>query len=43
MKNDKANAIDYFTNAYKTMLEEHFDNYVENYDVYMGVSDQPKG
>jgi len=35
MKADKANAIEYFTNAYKSMLEEHFDNYAENYGVYM--------
>jgi hypothetical protein len=35
MKKDKTNAIEYFTNAYKTVLEEHFDDYVENYEVYM--------
>ena len=36
-KNDKANAINYFTDAYKTMLEEHFDDYAKNYNTYMGV------
>ena len=25
-----------FTDAYKKMLEEHFDDYAENYDQYMG-------
>jgi len=35
MKADKANAIEYFTNAYKSMLEEHFDDYAENYELYM--------
>jgi hypothetical protein len=37
MKADKANAIAYFTDAYKTMLEEHFDDYVTNYHTYMGT------
>ena len=37
MKNDKENAIAYFTDAYKKMLEEHFDDYAENYNTYMGV------
>ncbi len=37
MKNDKENAIAYFTDAYKKMLEEHFDDYTENYNTYMGV------
>jgi predicted metal-dependent hydrolase len=36
MQADKAHAITYFTEAYKKMLEEHFDDYVKNYDVYMG-------
>ena len=36
MKNDKENAIAYFTDAYKKMLEEHFDDYVANYGTYMG-------
>jgi len=40
LKNDRENAIAYFTNAYKEMLEENFDDYAENYDVYMGVSDE---
>ncbi len=35
VKNDKENAIEYFTNAYKTVLEEHLDDYIANYDVYM--------
>ena len=35
-KNDRENAIAYFTDAYKKMLEEHFDDYATNYDAYMG-------
>ncbi len=35
IKNDKENAIEYFTNAYKTVLEEHLDDYIANYDLYM--------
>ncbi len=38
-KIDKTNAITHFTDAYKTMLEEHFDDYAENYDKYMGVTE----
>ena len=36
MKNDKENALKYFTEAYRSMLEEHMDDYIENFDKYMG-------
>ncbi len=35
---EKQEIIDYFTNQYKLMLEENLDNYIENYDMFMGVS-----
>jgi len=38
-KNDKENAIAYFTDAFKSMLEEHYDDYAKNYDTYMGVEE----
>ena len=41
-KNDKENIITFFTNHYKEMLEEHFSDYAENYDRYMGVSEEKK-
>ncbi|SFZ97479.1 hypothetical protein MNB_SV-5-1335 [hydrothermal vent metagenome] len=36
MKNDKENALNYFTNAYRAMLEEHLDDYIKNFNSYMG-------
>jgi hypothetical protein len=33
---DRENAIAFFSNKFKEMLEEHFDDYAENYDRYMG-------
>jgi predicted metal-dependent hydrolase len=35
---DKENIIEFFTQQYKEMIEEHFKDYAENYDTYMGVS-----
>jgi len=34
---DKANAIEFFTSKFKEMLEEHFDDYAQNYNAYMGI------
>jgi len=34
---DRDNAIAFFTDKFKEMLEEHFDDYAQNYDEYMGV------
>jgi len=36
--NDRENAIDYFTNKFREMLDEHFNDYAQNYDAYMGPS-----
>ena len=36
LKNDKENALEYFTNAYKSMFEEHLNDYIENFETYMG-------
>ncbi|HEC45301.1 MAG: hypothetical protein B6D54_01230 [Epsilonproteobacteria bacterium 4484_65] len=37
-RNDKEDIIEFFTNQYKEMIEEHFKDYAENYDTYIGVS-----
>ena len=42
MKNDKENALKYFTNAYASMLEEHLDEYIANFDKYMGPKEVEK-
>ena len=39
-REDKENIIAFFTKQYKSMLEEHFDDYAENYDRHMGVSEE---
>lgn len=36
MLDSKDDAIKYFVNEYKTMLEQNMDEYCENYDKYMG-------
>jgi len=38
MKKEKKEVLDFFTEQYRLMLEENFDNYAENYDHFMGVS-----
>ena len=35
MKAGKTEVIDFFTTQYKHMLEEHFDNYVENFEQFI--------
>ncbi len=35
-ESDKENSIEYFMTEYKKMLEEHFSDYVANYDSYIG-------
>jgi len=34
MKADKEEAIEYFTNQYRKMLEENLDDYIENFPDY---------
>lgn len=36
----KENSIDYFMTEYKRMLEEHFENYKENFEKYIGKKDK---
>jgi hypothetical protein len=38
MKEKKKELLDYFVGQYASMLEENLDNYIENYDLYMGLS-----
>ena len=35
MKNEKQEILDFFTSQYKHMLEENFDNYVENFEQFI--------
>jgi len=37
----KDNSIEYFMVEYKKMLEEHFADYIINYDNYIGSRDKP--
>ena len=38
MKKEKAEILEFFSTQYKLMLEENLDNYINNYDQYMGIS-----
>ena len=38
MREKKKELLDYFIGQYSSMLEENVDNYIENYDLYMGLS-----
>jgi len=38
MREKKKELLDYFIGQYSSMLEENVDNYIENYDLYMGIS-----
>ena len=35
MKNEKQEILDFFTTQYQHMLEEDFDNYVENFEQFI--------
>jgi hypothetical protein len=37
MEVEKAEAIKYFTNEYRKMLEENLDDYIEHFNQYMGL------
>lgn len=39
MQTGKNEAIEYFTNEYRKMLEENLDDYIANFNQYMGVND----
>lgn len=36
----KDEAIEYFVNEYRKMLEENFDDYIDNFNSYMNISDE---
>jgi hypothetical protein len=36
MISNKEEAIKYFVNEYRKMIEENYDDYIENYEKYMG-------
>ena len=38
MKKQREEILEHFSSQYRLMLEENFDNYVENYNQYMGIS-----
>ena len=38
MKKEKSEILDFFTKQYRLMLEENLDNYIANYDYFMGIS-----
>lgn len=40
MLDSKEEAIEYFVNEYKQMLEQNIDEYIENFDKYMGTRDK---
>jgi len=35
---EREEILKFFTDQYKLMLEENLDNYIQNYDMFMGVS-----
>lgn len=39
MRERKAETLEYFVAQYRAMLEEHLDEYAENFDRYMGVGE----
>lgn len=39
MDEAKQETLEYFVNEYSKMLEENLDDYIENYESYMQVSD----
>ncbi|RRS30092.1 MAG: hypothetical protein P794_08530 [Epsilonproteobacteria bacterium (ex Lamellibrachia satsuma)] len=38
LQKEKEDVLDFFTNKYREMLEENFDNYAQNYEHFMGIS-----
>jgi hypothetical protein len=38
MKKDRNEILDFFTNQYRLMLEENFDNYADNFEDFMNIS-----
>jgi len=42
MKAKRADLIRYFVEQYTSMLEENLDNYIDNYNLYLGISEEEK-
>jgi hypothetical protein len=42
LKERKQELLNYFIEQYSAMLEENIDNYIDNYDLYMGISKNQK-
>lgn len=40
MSREKERTIEYFVAEYRAMLEENLDDYIRNFDSYMGTSDK---
>ena len=40
LKARKKELLEYFVDQYSSMLEENLDNYADNYDLYMGISEE---
>jgi len=40
MISDKEKAIEYFVDQFKKSLEENYDDYIENFDKYMGKQNE---
>lgn len=40
MEVKKSEAIEYFTNEYRKMLEENLDDYIANFNQYMGIDNE---
>jgi hypothetical protein len=38
MSDERDAIIEYFSNQYRSMLEENVDNYIANFDQFMGMS-----
>ena len=42
MEESKEEAIEYFVTEFRKMLNENFNDYIDNFDKYMSISDQNK-
>jgi trimethylamine:corrinoid methyltransferase-like protein len=41
MISDKNEMLEYFVSQYRKMLDENLDDYIDNFNEYMGVGDKP--
>jgi hypothetical protein len=40
MSEAKEETIDYFMTEYRRMLEANIDDYIKNFDLYMGIAEE---